>query len=154
MDAVIGHPALSGWLVIDRALEWARPDLEVPDLALRSCLAEIREHDEGGGVYFGLGWSELLRPEMAQTLAQQVEGLRMSGLEDGLEHVGLLDNRMEPKDYVETWFRELLFSQPGERIEDFIDISLNQYLTDPNMHLPRLWEHFKEACGYRHGMGS
>ncbi|MBN1833751.1 MAG: hypothetical protein JW896_16735 [Deltaproteobacteria bacterium] len=242
VDAVTGHPALSGWLVMDRALEWVRPDLEVADLVLRSYLAEIRDHDEGGGIYLGLGWSELLRPEMAQTLAQQVEGVRMSGfemelaglgrpkelpaelfvtaylgtlaewlfqrpieteigwgalnewhnieeivegtrrlagqgiagvnwwslvdpepgllstppwvLEYGLEHVGLLDNRMEPKDHVETWFRELLSSRPEEKTEDFIDISLDEYLTDPVTHLPRLWEHFKESCGYHAAAGT
>ncbi len=236
VDAVIGHPALSGWLVMDRALEWVRPDREVADLALRSYLAEIRDHDERGGIYLGLGWSELLRPEMARTLAKQVDGLRMSGFEkelaglrrpkdlatelfvtaylgtlaewlfqcpieteigwgalnelrnieeivegtrrlavqgiagvnwlslvdpepgllstppwvlvNGLEHVGLLDDHMEPKDHVETWFRELLSSRPGEKTEGFIDINLDEYLTDPVTHLPRLWEHFKESCGY------
>ena len=69
-------------------------------------------------------------------------------LVNGLEHVGLLDNHMEPKEHVEIWFRELLSSRPGEKTEDFIDISLDEYLTDPVTHLPRLWEHFKESCRY------
>jgi len=241
VDAVIGHPALTGWLVMDRALEWVRPDIEIAGLILKSYSAEIRERDESGVIYLGLGWSELLRPEMAQALAQKVDGLRMSGLENGLaglgrpkdlaselfftaylgtiaewlfgrpieieigwgtlnephdieeivegtrrfagqdivginclslvdpepgllstppwvlqnglEHVGLLNNRMEPKDHVETWFRELLSSRPGEKIEDFIDISSDEYLNDPVVHLPRLWEHFKESCGVYPGIG-
>ena len=65
----------------------------------------------------------------------------------GLEHVGLLDSRLEPKEHVEAWFRDLLSCQSGEEIDDFIDISLYEYLTNPDMHLPRLWEHFKESCG-------
>lgn len=79
--AVSGHPALTGWIIMDRALEWSRPDPEVADLVLKSYMAEIRERDESGSIYIGLGLSELLAPEMAQTLAQQVDGIRMSGLE-------------------------------------------------------------------------
>jgi hypothetical protein len=242
VDAVIGHPALTGWLVMDRALEWVRPDIEVADLVLRSYSAEIRERDEEARIVLGLGWSELLRPEMAQALAQQVDGLRISGLENelvglgrskdlaseffltaylgtiaewlferpieieigwgtlnkshdieeivegtrrfagqgidgihflslvdpepgllstppwvlenGLEHVGLLDNRMEPKDHIDTWFRELLSSSSEERIEDLIDISQDEYLVNPDMQLPRMWEHFKESCGYHTAVGN
>jgi hypothetical protein len=66
---------------MDRALEWSRPDPEVADLVLKSYMAEIRERDESGSIYIGLGLSELLAPEMSQTLAQQVDGVRMSGLE-------------------------------------------------------------------------
>jgi len=66
---------------MDRALEWSRPNPEVADLVLKSYMAEIRERDESGSIYMGLGWSELLDPEMAQALAQQVDGVRISGLE-------------------------------------------------------------------------
>jgi len=69
-------------------------------------------------------------------------------LKSGLDRVGLLDHGMEPKEHVETWLGELLSCGPGEKIEDFIDISLDEYLTNPDMHLPRLWEHFQESCGY------
>ena len=61
VDAVIGHPALTGWLVMDRALEWAKPDLEVAGLILKSFSAEIRERDESGVIYLRLGCSDLLR---------------------------------------------------------------------------------------------
>jgi hypothetical protein len=79
--AVRGHPALEGWIVLDRALEWVRPESSAADLVFRSFLAEIREHDEGGSSYLGLGWSELLEPDITQILAMQVDGLRMGGLE-------------------------------------------------------------------------
>lgn len=79
--AVSGHPALTGWIIMDRALEWSRPDLEVADLVLKSFMAEIREGDEKGSICMGLGWSELLETEMAQALAQQVDAVRVSGLE-------------------------------------------------------------------------
>jgi len=79
--ACSGHPCLTGWLILDRFLEWARPDLHVADLVLKSFIAEIRERDESASIYIGLGWSELLNPEMAQSLADQVDGVQISGFE-------------------------------------------------------------------------
>ena len=78
--AVSGHPALTGWVIMDRSLEWVRPEPQVADLVLKSYTAEIREKNESGTIYLGLGWSELLDPEMARYLANQVDGLLMSGL--------------------------------------------------------------------------
>ncbi|MFC1825115.1 hypothetical protein ACFL9T_20575 [Thermodesulfobacteriota bacterium] len=79
--ALQGHPALTGWVILDRALEWARPDPQPADFVLRSYLAEIRERGETATVYLGLGWSEFQNPEMAQSLAGLVDGLRISGPE-------------------------------------------------------------------------
>jgi hypothetical protein len=230
--AVRGHPALTGWFILDRALEWARPEPQVADLVLKSYLAEIRERDESGSIYLGLGWSELLAPEMAQTLAGQVDGLRMSGLEsplpgmdkpkdladelfmatylgtlarwlfgkpteveigwglmDGardleeiieagkglttsglagaiwlnltdpeprlyteppwdvrpdLDQVGLLDQGMEPKEWVEPWLTEIQATEARAEADDFIDLSPEEYISDPHTHLSRLWGHFRE----------
>jgi hypothetical protein len=80
--AASGHPALTGWIIMDRSLEWARPESKVADLVLKSYIAEIRERDEEGDIYLGLGWSELLGPEMARSLARQVNGLLLSGLDN------------------------------------------------------------------------
>jgi len=82
VNAVSGHPALTGWVIMDRSLEWARPEPEVAELMLKSYTAEIREKDESGTIYLGLSWSELLDPEMARSLANQMDGLFMSGLEN------------------------------------------------------------------------
>ncbi|MDY6879265.1 MAG: hypothetical protein SV686_03345 [Thermodesulfobacteriota bacterium] len=81
VSALSCHPALTGWIVMDRALEWPRPYPEVADLVLKSYTAEIRERDEKVTIYMGLGWSELLDPRMAQSLVPQVDGVRISGLE-------------------------------------------------------------------------
>ena len=231
--AVSSHPALKGWLIMDRALEWSRPDPEVADLVLKSYLAEIRERDESGIIYMGLGWSELLEPEMAQALAQQVDGVRISGLESlpqglnsiaglagellmasclgtlsqwifgrpievevgwglsdkagdpeeileagkrlaklglagvtwlslidpeprlhtqppwgqrpGLERVGLLGQDLEPKEWVELLLKEIRTTEIRHEDKDFIDLSPEEYLTDPQPHLFRLWEHFRES---------
>ena len=35
VNAVHGHPALTGWLLLDRALEWARPEPQAAHDALR-----------------------------------------------------------------------------------------------------------------------
>lgn len=233
VDAVSGHPALSDWLILDRALEWARPDIEAAGLVLRSYLAEIRERDEMGKIYLGLGWSELLDPEMARALTAHVDGIRMSGLDiklrgletpenlvdelvvvtylgtlanwlfgrptevemgwstlnklgdpeeiaetgkrlsgqgtagvnwlslidpqptlqkqppwvlkSGLDRVGLLDHRMEPKEHVETLLEGFRSDESRQKMDDFIDMSQEEYLDDPRTHFPRLWDHFRES---------
>jgi hypothetical protein len=89
VSAVAGHPALTGWVVLDRALDWSRPDREIADLALKAYLAEIRDRDEEGAVYMGLGGSELFRPELARDLMDQIDGLRMGGLEKKPESANL-----------------------------------------------------------------
>lgn len=82
VSAVHGHPALSGWLILDRDLEWSRPDLHIADVLLKSYLAEIRDRDGEIAVYLGLSWNELLIPHMIQGLSKQVDGLRLGGLEN------------------------------------------------------------------------
>ena len=233
VDAVSGHPALMGWIIMDRALEWSRPDPEVADLVLKSYVAEIRERDESGSICMGLGCSELMNPEMAQTLVQQVDGVRMSGLEcltkglnnttdlsgellmaayvgslsqwlfgrpieveigwglldqagnpdmileagkrlakqgmagvtwlslidpeprlytkppwglrPGLERVGLLGQDLEPKEWVEPLLKEISTMETRYEVNDFIDLSPEEYLVDPQTHLSRLWDHFQES---------
>jgi hypothetical protein len=67
---------------MDRALEWPRPDLETAEWVLRSHVTEIRDRDEKVSIFLGLGWQELLDPEMVGALAAQVDGLRISGLDN------------------------------------------------------------------------
>ncbi len=101
---------------MDRALEWARPELEVADLVLKSYIAEIRERDESGTIHMGLGWSELLDPEMGQALAAQVDGVRMSGLESrlpGLESPDSLAGELMMVSYLGT-LAQWLFERPIE----------------------------------------
>ncbi len=233
LTAVHGHPAIKGWVALDRALEWARPDSEVAELVLRSYLGEILEREEKAIVYLGIGWQELIYPETMKLLAPQVDGLRMAGLEiqspniekpedpadeirlaaylgdlaqwlferpttvetgwglredaeedpeetieagkrmaeqglagmswvslidpephlkieppwslwSGLERVGLLDYSCEPKEWVEAFIEGISSSEPIEKAEDFIDIGRDEYLEEPQVHLSRLWDHFRE----------
>jgi hypothetical protein len=81
LGAICGHPALTGWLILDRALEWARPDAQAADWVLKAFMGEIRDHDEETVINLGIGWSELLHPEMSAALSSQVDGLHLSGLE-------------------------------------------------------------------------
>jgi len=82
LGAVGGHPAIGGWLIMDRALEWVMPPSGTADLLLKSHLAEIRERDESGDVCMGLGWESLLDSEgTVMALAAQVDRLRIAGLE-------------------------------------------------------------------------
>jgi hypothetical protein len=84
VSAVSGHPGLQGWVLLDRAFEWVRPESEAAEFILRSFLAEIREHDESAAADLGLGWSDLLAPEPARSLAGLVDGVTISGIEKGL----------------------------------------------------------------------
>jgi len=86
--ALCGHPALSGWVVMDRVLDWPRPEFQTADLVLKSYCAEIRDRDETGDIFLSTGPSELLDPEMVQLLNGQVDGLLMRGVEGGLDRWG------------------------------------------------------------------
>jgi hypothetical protein len=111
VDAVSDHPALTGWLILDRALEWSRPDLEQADLVLKTFMAEIREHDETGTIFLGLGLQELLEPDMAQVLARQVDGVYISGGErepPGITARARLAGELELASYLGTMARWLL----------------------------------------------
>jgi hypothetical protein len=61
-----------------------------------------------------------------------------------LRHIGLLDQHLEPKDHVEMLQSELSVTDPQDHNDDFIDISVKEYLADPRNHLRRLWGHFQE----------
>jgi hypothetical protein len=233
--ALSGHPALTGWVIMDRALEWPRPEPQLADLLLKSYCAEIRARDEAGEICLSIGVSGLLHPQMVQMLAQQVDALYMRGVENGLnewkrhydpaeemslaaylcsmahwlfgkevspeigwammtnmglreetfasvsileqrevsgvtwlnlidpekhlrsrppwnlrpelEKTGLLDRGGDPKEGVETLIREIRSNPQKNRKTDFIDIDRNEYLADPETHLRRLWDHFREATG-------
>ena len=230
--AFSGHPALKGWIVMDRELDWYRPDFQAADLMLKSILAEIREKDETIPIHIGLSWAELLEPEVALKLTKQVDGIRLSGLDQinialrssgdlneellraaylgtiaewifglpyeievgwdsidwgkdperifetirtlsevGLMHmnwlslmdpepglldkppwvnnpdlgkIGLFDWGLEPKAHTEAWVGGISHAQPSEDSTNFIDLSIDEYSLDPHMHLPRLWEHFRD----------
>jgi len=233
VSAVSGHPGLQGWVLLDRAFEWVRPEPEAAEFILRSFLAEIREREEAASIVLGLGWSEFLAPGLAQGLVQMVDGVTMSGIEKGLpglpsaasmdrelllvcylgamaqwlfskpvdveigwgllhdsgdpekiienlgrlaaqgvsgvhwlsladpqpglrreppwglrpgsEQAGILDHRLEPREHVESWVRELRSIAESEVRLDFIDVDQEEYISDPVRQLPRLWQHFQES---------
>ncbi len=111
VGALSGHPSITGWLILDRSLEWSRPDLEQADMVLKAFMAEIRERDETGTIFLGLGWPELLDPEMAQVLALQVDGVSISGGEGkppGISARAGLAGELELASYLATMARWLL----------------------------------------------
>lgn len=79
--AMSGHPALMGWIVMDRGLEWPRPDLPTAELILKSYCAEIRERDAGAGIHLSIGPGELLDPVPVRRLAGEVDGLFLRGMD-------------------------------------------------------------------------
>ena len=65
-------------------------------------------------------------------------------LRTNLERTGLLDQRVEPKEDVEDWLNGVHSIEPDEAIHDFIDVSVEEYLDEPQTHFRRLWDHFLE----------
>jgi len=235
VSAVQGHPALDAWIVLDRFLEWAHPDPQVAGFVFKAFLSEIREKDEQVEIHLGLGLSDVLNPKTPQVLAEDVDGLRIGGLDgpplewhglrnmideqrmaaylgalcgwlfekpahielgwgllgetvdleewaastetasmktlqgiswlnlvepepqrsgfppwslsEGLPRVGLLDPRLEPKPWVESWIDALRRSKEEMGNLDFIDIEREDYVDDPATHFTRLWDHFRVSRG-------
>jgi hypothetical protein len=50
---------------------------------------------------------------------------------------------LAPKPPLEAWLEEALSNEPSKPDDDFIDVSLDEYLADPATHFPRLWDHFR-----------
>jgi hypothetical protein len=67
------------------------------------------------------------------------------GQRPGLERVGLLDWGMELKDSIRTWFEQIFKEERVRSTVDFIDVSREVYFEDPEIHLARLWDHFRES---------
>jgi hypothetical protein len=233
LRAVRGHPALEGWSILDRALEWGNPDGEAAYFFFKALVAEIQEGGGKEGLEMGFGWCELLKPQTVHRLSADVERLRIAGLENvppgfdspgslaeevllaaflgsmaswlfkkpidvelgwsllkeksdrdaliehglrmarqglrgvawitlvdpdpllhkappwglrsGLERCGLLNRGLEPKPWVEEWIREVKRQEPLTNPEEFIDVTQEEYLEEPEMHLRRLWSHFREV---------
>jgi hypothetical protein len=85
----------------------------------------------------GVNWVSLCDPQPG------VQAAPPWTMKPGLSQVGLLDSSLDPKPWVEEWIGQLLRTKPRRGREDFIDLSLEEYLIDPPMHLTRLWNHFK-----------
>ena len=82
LSALRGHPAICGWVVLSRELEWARPDALAAGFVLKSMAKEIREQNEGVSLHLGIGWQEFRDPEVVRGLAGEVDGYLVSGFED------------------------------------------------------------------------
>ena len=229
VSAVAGHPALAGWLLLDRELDWTRPESQAADFVFRSLVAEIRDRDEGGMIGLGLGWEELKDPDLISVLAsgadllvldgqggegaaeemyraaffatlarwiwekpvEAVMGRALSGQgigEKDLEaagvlpgwlgagekpggvswfnladpgpektqeppwsihpdhaRCGLLNSAAEPKESLVALMEAFGTAQAARPDLGFLDISPDEYIRLPEMHLQRLWDHFRES---------
>ena len=240
VNAVAGHPAISGWSLLDRALDWVRPEPGAAELVLRTFVSEIRTRDEQTMISLDLGWQELTRSDLVSTLGPEVDLLRLDAprealafgkdaepaplglagemllaayltamakwlwnrpvepllgrlldraeLEDqtfeaarilagqagsgglsggvcwfslvdpspekaveppwalspGLHRTGLLDWGYEPRSQAEPLIKTLDSGSGSAGTNDFIDLSPDEYRNDPETHLTRLWNHFRE----------
>jgi hypothetical protein len=62
----------------------------------------------------------------------------------GLGQAGLLDWGLEPKDSTQGWIEQIFKEGSGRRTLEFIDVSREEYREDPETHLTRLWDHFRQ----------
>jgi len=51
---------------------------------------------------------------------------------------------LEPKEHVEVFIQQLTAATPNKDCFGYIEISKDDYSSDPAMHFPRLWDHFRE----------
>ena len=58
--------------------------------------------------------------------------------------MGILDRSADPKEFAETWIKRLKGASIGDALPGFIDLGVDEYMNDPEMHLRRLWDHFRE----------
>jgi hypothetical protein len=85
----------------------------------------------------GMAWLSLVDPEPPARQAPPWV------LRPDLSKVGLLDHHLDPKPWAEECVKRIRGSEPSEKAFDFIDISKEEYLREPGIHVLRLWEHFK-----------
>jgi hypothetical protein len=83
--ALSGHAALTGWVIMDRGLEWPTPAFQTADLILRSYCAEIRSRDETGEICLSIGVSALRHPQLVHLLVPQVDALYIRNVENRLD---------------------------------------------------------------------
>lgn len=82
VGAIEGHPALGGYILLDRDLDGVRPSADAAETLLRTLLAELEEGEEGGpSAFLGIGWEEVLDPGLVRGLSRYVRGLFVGGLE-------------------------------------------------------------------------
>jgi hypothetical protein len=233
LGALGSHPALSGLVIMDRALEWPRPNPEAALFFVKALIAEIQDQrKESNDVCIGLGWADLLAPGLAKKVLKEVDSIRFGGIQTppkGIEEpanlaeeillaafvgtmaswlferpvevevgwngakedsdrdalleacgrfgsrgpqgltwitfvdaepqalqappwglrpdlgrVGLLDYQLNPKPQAEECIEEIRASEQSKKTYDFIDISREEYMEEPGMHILRLFEHFRE----------
>ncbi len=66
-------------------------------------------------------------------------------LKPGLEQAGLLDWGLEPKDRTQGWIEQIFKEEAGRGTLEFVDVSREEYLEDPEIHLTRLWDYFRTS---------
>jgi hypothetical protein len=211
-------------------LEWNQPETQQADWLLKALLAELKERNAQSQIFLNLDWVALLNPDTITPLADQVNGICLTGLDSwpqnlepsghellrtafvgslgrwifqtslevetgwtlltqsyesealikagstlalqdinginwlsltdpltklhseppwnlnpALANLGLLDQALEPKTEWGAWFKEWSSQKVRQNLFDFIDISLKEYLSDPQIHLNRLWGHFIDS---------
>ncbi len=85
LSAVKGHPAILGWVLLNRELEWAKPDAQAAEFVLKALSREIKEQNEGISLYLGIGWQEFRHPGVLRGLGGEVDGFLISGFETKLQ---------------------------------------------------------------------
>ena len=86
-----------------------------------------------------LNWMSLIDPE------PELHKAIPWSLKPGLTRTGLLDPGFEPKKHTEEWIKTARVAEVGGHGSEFIDISREEYLDNPAMHLARLYDHFLES---------
>lgn len=228
--ALAGHPALTGWLVLDREADRVRPTVEQFTFVFKAVEAEIRERDERSSLILGVSANQLLRPTALEPVKGAIDFIHLAGLDRpprGLEYdrsadglvaaaylarltkwlweveidveppalgdlgqgseddlvraagllagsgaggmvwpllgqpeparreeppwglapemieAALLDNRLEPEYWAVKLYDVIRSTEENPRAGEFIDLDRDEFQDRPDLHLARLWDHFR-----------
>jgi hypothetical protein len=67
-------------------------------------------------------------------------------LKPTLERIDILDYGEKPKEHMHTCFKKLCFRELRYKMDDFIDISSEEYMAEPQIQLAGLWGNFRESA--------
>ena len=153
-------------------LDQSLPGLPAPtdpaeEIAQAACLGTLAMWLSGKPVEVETGWRSAPNPKdpdrfrhrVGETAAQGLESLIWFNFADpepsraalppwslrpGLDRAALCDSRFEPRDWAESTVEAARSGQPKSGAVDFIDLDRADFREKPEIHLPRLWNHFME----------
>jgi hypothetical protein len=106
-------------------------------------MGDMEDISESAGRFAAVGLNKAFWPNLVDPFPE-LHPAPPWNQRPGLAHVGLLDHRLEPKGPVLDFLDVFLSTAESDEgaWDDFIDIDVEEFMSDPTTHLTRLWNHF------------